>query len=323
MAMAETFGAGLGGSAGAGRWLRSGLRAALVAANLVGGVALLGMVSTETIDNDIDFAPRTVTEGGLYSVDMAAALIEREASENAWVSNEPFFMPGHYLRNMQAFQQGLMYGLSRFTFELADSLGRSRGSTAVDPDLDRAAGLLRFPGDVWIFDLEKTWTPTVTSEEQYTSAARALLKYNARVASGEALFDPRNDNLQATIARIEADISSQVNVLAEHVEKTAAGIATGTSTNDVFYALKGRMYAYAMILTALEQDFADVIRNTGASLVWERTLASLRNAAVMRPLVVMNGTPGSMTVPSHVAELGFFVLRAKTQLRDVMAVLQG
>jgi hypothetical protein len=232
-------------------------------------------------------------------------------------------MPGHYLRNMQAFQQGMMYGLSRYTFELADTLGRSRGSTAVDPDLDRAAGLLRFPGDVWIFDLEKTWTPTVTSEEQYTSAARALIKYNARVASGEAIFNPRDDNLHATVARIEADLSSQVNVLAEHVEKTAAGLETGTRTNDVFYALKGRMYAYAMIMKALEKDFAGVIENNGAGLVWSRMVMSLENAAVMQPLVVLNGAPGAMTIPSHVAELGFFVLRAKTQMRDVMAVLQG
>lgn len=307
----------------ASRWLRTGVKAALVAVNLLGGYVLVGMVVTEAIDDDTAFRPATITEGGLASVDMAAGLIEREAMQHAWVSNEPFFMPGHWLPNMQAYQQGMVYGLSRFTFELADTLGRARGSTAVDPDLDRAAGLLRFPGDVWIFDLEKTWTPTVTSEDQYLSAARALRRYNARLATGEAIFDARDDNLHATLSRIEADLSSKVNVLAEHVERTAAGEPTGTRTNDVFYALKGRMYAYAMMMQALEQDFADVIERNGAGLVWERTVTSLKNAAVMSPLIVMNGAPGAVTIPSHVAELGFFVLRAKTQLRDVMAVLQG
>jgi hypothetical protein len=50
---------------------------------------------------------------------------------------------------------------------------------------------------------------------------------------------------------------------------------------------------------------------------------SFEHAASMKPLMVTNSPPGSVLVPSHVAELGFFALRAKTQLRDVMAVIQG
>ncbi|MEO0822962.1 MAG: DUF2333 domain-containing protein, partial [Pseudomonadota bacterium] len=58
-------------------------------------------------------------------------------------------------------------------------------------------------------------------------------------------------------------------------------------------------------------------------MVWSRMITSFENAAAMRPLIITNSPPGSMIVPSHVAELGFFALRAKTQLRDVMAVAQG
>ena len=42
----------------------------------------------------------------------------------------------------------------------------------------------------------------------------------------------------------------------------------------------------------------------------------------MHPFIVTDSAPGSMFVPSHTAELGFFALRVKTQLRDVMAVLR-
>ncbi|MEM6490002.1 MAG: DUF2333 family protein [Pseudomonadota bacterium] len=318
---------GLGAPAGARPWrkpiraLRGTVLAGVVAANVLGAYVLGGMMLTESIDDDLDFVPAQQTEGGLATVDVTVALIEREVHDNAWVANEPGFMPGSWLPNMKHYQQGVVYGLSRFAFELADSLGRSRGSTAVDPDLDRAAGLLRFPGDVWVFDFEKTWTPVVTSEEQYMSAARALQAYNLRVASGEAVFDPRQDNLAAALARIEADVSSKINILAAHVESVAAGERVATTTSEVFYVTKGRLYAYAMLLKAMEKDFAQIIESEGLNVVWPRMIVSFENAAAMRPLIVTNSPPGSIIVPSHVAELGFFALRAKTQLRDVMAVL--
>ncbi|MEM6944688.1 MAG: DUF2333 family protein, partial [Pseudomonadota bacterium] len=287
-----------GASARAGGWspvasAKGGLLAALLGANLIGAYVLGGMLLTERIDDDLSFTPPQPIEGGLASVDMTVALIEREVNDHAWVANEPFFLPGHWLPNMRHYQQGVVYGLSRFAFELADALGRSRGATAVDPDLDRAAGLLRFPGDVWIFDFEKTWTPVVTSEEQYLSAVRALEAYNRRVASGEAVFDPRQDNLASTLARIEADVSSKINVLADHVERVAAGDAVSTTSNEVFYVTKGRLYAYAMLLKGLQQDFAPMIEREGLTVVWGRMIGSFENAAAMRPLVVTNSPPGS------------------------------
>lgn len=301
---------------------RRALRAALVGANLLGIATLTMLLLTERIDDDLAFRPPVATEGGLASVDMAVALIERETRRHGWVPNDPAFLPGHWLPNMKAYQEGMVYALSRFAFELADTLGRARGTTAVDPDLDRAAGLLRFPGNVWVFDFEKTWAPTITSEAQYLSAARALAAYNARVGSGGAVFNPRADSLLAALSRIEADISSKANVLVERVERTAAGLPNPGSANDAFFNTKGSLYAYAMVLEALGQDFAEVIERHGLGLVWSRMITSLHNAAAMHPLIVTESPPGSMLLPSHIAELGFFTLRVKTQLHDVMAVLR-
>lgn len=301
---------------------RRALRLVLVAANLAGLVALVGMLSTYRINDDIAFAPPRVTEGGLRSVDMAAALVLREVDDTAWVPNDPVIFPGAWLRNMKAFQQGLVYSQARFAQELADSLARSRGATAVDPDLDRAAGLLRFPTDVWRFDFEKSWAPTVTSEAQYRAAARALYSYNERLARGEAVFDPRPDNLAATLERIEADISSQANNLIAHVERQAAGLSTAQPANEIFYATKGRLYGYLMVLSGLGEDFRQVIDRAGARLVWDRMIASLEKAAVIHPIYLTDSPPGHMIWPSHTSELGFFTLRVQTQMRDVLAVLR-
>lgn len=301
---------------------RRGLRWSLIAANLSGAVVLGSWLWLYKINDDPNFVPPVITEGGLRSIDMAAALVLREVEDTAWVPNDPAFLPGAWLRNMKAYQEGLIYSQSRFAFELADSLGRSRGASGVDPDLDRAAGLLRFPGNVWRFDFEKSWAPTVTSEAQYRSAARALASYNMRLAQGQAIFDPRPDNLSATLERIESDISSQANALINHVERHAEGRPTATTANETFYTTKGRLYGYLMVLDALGTDFDAVIDQAGARLVWDGMLASLRKAAVIHPVFLTDSPPGTMILPSHTSELGFFTLRAQTQMGDVLAIMR-
>ena len=95
---------------------------------------------------------------------LTADLVDREINTHRWVANDPFFMPGSMLDNMSNFQQGIVAGLSRFAIELADQVARTRGSSQVDSDLNNAAGLLRYPGTVWIFDLSTSLAPTASSE---------------------------------------------------------------------------------------------------------------------------------------------------------------
>lgn len=303
------------------RWQR-GTRSALLVANAIGLYFLIGMVLLHRVDNDPDFTPAVQIEGGLRSVDVAAALIDREVNSHAWVSNAPFFSPGILLDNMAAFQGGVLYALGRFTTELVDHLGRTRGSSRVDPDLDRANGLLRFPGDVWVFEPDQSLAPMVTSEEQYRSARAALLAYNRRLAEDRAVFDPRIDNLLVMLERIIADVGSQ-SALLEWFMRNGPRNPVDTSIDRMFFETKGKIYTYYLLLKALEDDFADVIRQRDLEAVWRQMLSGFREAAGHVPFMVLNGAPGSLFLPSHLAEQGFFILRAKTQLLDVAAVLRA
>lgn len=303
------------------RWQRV-TRFVLLAVNLVGLYLLVGMVLLHRIDNDPDFVPETRIESGLYAVDLAAALIDREVNVHAWVSNAPFFSPGILLDNMAAYQGGILYALGRFTTEMADHLGRTRGSSRVDEDLDRANGLLRFPGDVWVFELDQSFAPMVTSEDQYRAARASLLAYNRRLADGNAVFDPRVDNLLIMLERIVADVGSQ-SALLEWFMRHGPRNPLDTTIDRVFFETKGKIYAYYLLLKALEQDFADVIRQRDLEAVWRQMLGGFREAAGHVPFMVLNGEPGSLFLPSHLAEQGFFILRAKTQLLDVEAVLRA
>ncbi len=281
-----------------------------------------GMAWVHRIDDDTDFAPPadSVREGASVAVATAIMLIEREVDVNRWTANDPFFMPTAALDNMPNYQQGIVAALSRFAIELTDQIGRTRGSSEVDADLERAAGLLKYSGTVWIFDLSTSWAPTASSEAQYRSAMRALKRYNERLAAGEAVFERRADNLLVTLDRIAADIGSSSAAIDRHVREFSGGLVD-TRADDLFYGVKGRLYAYYLLLRDLAVDYRKVLDERQLAPAWELMLASFRTAAELDPWVIVNGAPDGQFLPSHLAVEGFYLLRARTQLREITNIL--
>ena len=284
-------------------------------------IAWWGVLGTlmHRIDADPGFAPPRAVEGGSHAVNMAAALVEREVDTHRWSVNDPWFFPTAFLDNMPNFQQGMMRAVSRFSIELMDQIGRTRGTSAIDPDLERAAGLLQFPGDVWFLDLEKSWMPVVPADVQYRAAVRALDAYNARVAAGGAVFERRADVLAQTLARLGADLNGRAALLDRHVQRNRRTI--DTTADDLFYFNKGMLYAYYMLLRELGRDFEPVLGAGGVASVWNQALASLGKAAQLQPLVVLNAPGDDSVFANHLFLQGFYMKRAIMQLDEVVRVL--
>ena len=280
----------------------------------------IGMLMVHKVDDSLDFRPPARQTGESASVAMVAALIHREVETHGWVMNSPFFMPPAALDNMPSYQQGMFAAFARFTIELRDQVGRTRGSSAVDPDLEEAAGKLAYPGDIWIFDLDTSMLPTLPSDTQYMKARAALLDYNRRVALGEAAFVPRADNLLATLDRIALDIGASSAALDSHITEHASGFLD-FQADDLFYNVKGQAYGYYMILLMMREDFADVIQGRELSVAYEQMLDSFRQLVMLDPLVVTNNEPGDMFPPNHLTDQGFYLLRARTQLREITNIL--
>jgi hypothetical protein len=296
-----------------------------VAVLIVAGLLLyypVGMIWVHTIDDDLDFqAPRAEAEqGGSATVSMAAALIEREVDHHRWVANDPFFEPAWMLDNMPAYQQGIISALARFAFELTDQIARIRGSSQTDTDLQEAAGLLQYSGTKWIFDFSTSLAPTATSEAQYRKARKALLAYNRRLGGGSAVFERRADNLLATLDRIALDLGASSAALDERVAEHS-GDLIDFEADDLFYNVKGQVYAYYLVLRELSRDFEGVITERDLNKVWSQMLSSLHAAAALDPWVIVNGTPDGQILPSHLAAQGFYLLRARTQLREITNIL--
>ena len=161
--------------------------------------------------------------------------------------------------------------------------------------------------------------PTATSEAQYRKARRALLSYNARLAEGDAVFARRSDNLLATLDRMAADLGSSSAALDNRLTEGSA--LFDFQVDDVFYGVKGQIYAYYLLLRELRVDFERVIAEREIGSAWDQLLASMSEAARLQPWVVTNGAPDSQVIPSHLASQGFFLLRARTQLKEITNIL--
>ncbi len=292
-----------------------------VAALTVFGVVYYGVIGSlaHRIDNDVDFAAAE-EPGGSAAVSMAIGLIQREVVDNGWMPNDPWFAPNALLDNTPNFQQGIMRAIARFSFEMLDQIARTRGSSSADPDLERATGFLQFPGDVWFLDFEKSWLPTIPSEDQYRAGLRALQAYNSRLADGRAVFERRADVLAATLSRISADLGSQSATLENKVGQ-AGGWIFSTRADDIFYQNMGMLYGYHMVLSKLGEDFAQRIEERGIRALWNQAMASLRTAAQLQPLIVVNAPGADSIFANHLVLQGFYMKRAILQLEEVASAL--
>ncbi|MBK5912164.1 hypothetical protein CCR85_11760 [Rhodothalassium salexigens] len=289
-------------------------------AGLLAAYYVIGMLIVHHVDDDVSFSPGAPPEGGSRAVAMTAALIEREL-DHGWVKNDPFFFPSSLLDNMPNFQSGVFDALARFSFELRDQLGRNRGSSAADDDLEVAAGNLSKEGNAWIMQLPSL-LPQTPSEVYFRRAIDGLRSYNRRLAAGDAIYDKRTDNFLQTLDRIALDLGSSAAVLDNFIEERAGGLGVDYRSDDLFFRTKGKLYGYVMVLRALRSDFASVIEQSELTPIYDEMVRSMERAARLDPwLMVMNGQTDGTLFPNHLSAQGFHLLRARTKLRELTNIL--
>ena len=280
---------------------------------------LLGMPIANRIDDDLTI-DAVSPAGGAATVAAVSYLVRREAEQNNWTPNDPFMLPGWWIDNTPNFQKGIMGALSRFSFELRDQLGRRRGSSSIDTNLEKAASNLSIEPERWIINLSTSWMPTTPSDQYYREALGQLDTYNVQLGSDQAVFDRRSDNLLATLDRIALDLGASSASLDTYIGENSGGFVPDFGADDLFYQVKGQVYAYTILLKAIRKDFADVIESREIAALYDDLLRSMNTAAALNPVVVSNGAIDGV-IANHLSMQGFFLLRARTQLREVSNIL--
>jgi len=285
-----------------------------------------GIITTDEEEKETETAAQTCRRS--LVVDATADLVDFNVNQNAWISSMLLYKLGlfgldwdktPYFDNKAAFQRGVNQAIRRTTIELVDTLGRVRGTSQIDADLQNARGALQFDEYTWYFGLSP-FGPKTPTPSFYRSAIKDLNKFNDRLETCEAVFDARADNLLQFVDRIANDIGATSAILRERSENYNSGWFD-TRADDRFWFAYGQLYGYYGILSAARVDFADVIEERRLTALWDELEEQLRASLRIRPFIISNGAEAGWLMPSHLATLGFYILRVRSNLVELRLVL--
>lgn len=282
----------------------------------------VSMIFISRIDDNLEFTAPHPTLGRSYAVEVTAALITRELEVNKWRANDPFFLPGGWLRAMPAFQIGMVAALAHVTGALAAENGVGWTASGGEDTLEYAAGLLKYPGTVWKFDTRKSWLPTASAEKQYRNARRSLDIYNERLGTGGAHFERSAKTLVPVVEALIGDLDDTAQAINNHMEKDLSP-AFDFSITKVFYRNKGRLYANAIVMRAIGRDFEAVLAEDNLSESWSKMVELIAVASRPRPAVVWGGRPESGLLPNHLLAQGYPTLQARQLAASILATLKN
>jgi hypothetical protein len=261
-------------------------------------------------------------------VTATADLIEFNVDRSTWIPSSLFAKLGFfgipwkntpYFDNKAAFQLGINKALRRTSIELVDRLGRVRGTSGINQNLQDARTSLAYDEDSWYFSLDPFGFRT-TTQSNYRRAGERLQAFNEELTNCAANFDARPDNLLEFFDRITKDLGSTSDILRSRMEASNMGWLDPRA-DDRFWFAYGEIYAYSGILAATRADFGDVVITRNLEQLWERTEDQLRSALNMIPAIISNGHESSWIMPSHLATMGFYVLRIRSNLVEMRDVL--
>ncbi len=283
----------------------------------VGGIAL------STVDDDLAFrpSPADLPPGGSVAVAMSSGLLDRELNTHRWTPDDPWFFPTGLIDNMPAFQTGMRQTTQQFLLELKDQVARARGSGSTAPDLEKAFADLSYPPDRWWLGTDWPWIRG-SSTSYYRDAVTELRRYNSRVGNGQALFERRADTLNAVLDRLALSLGSASAQLDQHVANHAGKGLIDWQSDNVFYNVRGQAYAAHMILRGLREDYGGLIRQRELATVWGELMRSLEALIAIDPLIVANSDPQGLLINNHLTAQGVLLMRARTELREITAILQ-
>jgi hypothetical protein len=156
--------------------------------------------------------------------DMSAFLVDFNVNQNAWISSMLvsklglFSIPWRntpWFDNKAAFQLGINQVMRRTTTELVDTLGRARGTSRIDQNLQNARTALAWDEDAWYVGVRG---PTRPTPSVYRDAIESLNAFNASLQQCQATFDARADNLMQFLDRIAGDMGSTSDILRGQIE---------------------------------------------------------------------------------------------------------
>ncbi len=278
---------------------------------------------------------------------MSGYILDVLVNQNTWAPADPQykigwlgiagFAAGPFFDNKASFQIGALRAVRRMSIEMVDILGRARGTSAADVDLQDARSSVQWNERSWIVNPFDSRLPLISTAAgtSFRSAIDNFKAYNVKLRNCDALYDSRSDNLFQLLDRIANEIGGMTDQLASRskgdawdVQQKAMVPATGNNlgffdfrADNLFYEAHGLMWAYHGYLQAVRSDFSTVIRDANLAQIWDRMEAHVAESASLEPLIVSNGREDSIFTPDHLSAMAANMLRARANMVEIREVL--
>ncbi|MDW6022244.1 DUF2333 family protein [Mesorhizobium sp. BAC0120] len=260
--------------------------------------------------------------------DVAADLTDFNVNQNPWVSSMILYKLGFFgldwdktpfFDNKASFQRGINQAVRRTLTELADNLGRVRGTSQIDNNLQSARGNIQFDEETWYFGFNP-FGPKTPTPSYYRSAIKDLRTFNNQLQACNTVFDARADNLIQYLDRVASDLGSTTAILKDRAENHSSGWFD-MRADDRFWFAYGQLYGYYGLMSAARADFEQVITERHLENLWQTMEDQFKSALRIQPVIVSNGSEGGWIMPSHLTTIGFYILRVRTNMVDISNVL--
>lgn len=263
------------------------------------------MFATYRVDTSLDFAETPAYQQHPRILQTWQALINREVNKNTFVPNRPFFSPSAYLKNMGAFQSGIIDGLAKYTTHLTLHI--------TDKNLSQAAELLRYPPDIWLFGTSEDGKISKSSTQQYRYAKHALQLYMEQTKKQDFYLNKR-EGIEKSVYFIRSDLRQMSELLSAKI-KGELPKNEDKGTSHVFYFIKGKLYVHALFLRdMIESDAIELSSIERQHL--RTTLQTLHETIELEPLIVLNSRLDRTFMTNHLVYQAYGIGTAMRSLID-------
>ena len=263
---------------------------------------------------------------------ISTTLLEKRGG---YLTND-MFPPGIWMDNVPNWEFGVLTHVRDTARAFRNEFSRSQSQSTEDPDLSIAEGKFFFDNNSWVFP---------QAEDEYLEGIEYYHSYLERLADPRrpnAQFYARADNLQQWLKIVESRLGSISQRLSQSVGKrqlnldlagdSAARQATEApleiviktpwlDIDDVFFEARGQSWALIHLLSAMEQDFGDVLDKKNARVSLQQIIRELESTqnSVWSP-VILNGS-GLGLVANHSLVMASYISRANAAIIDLRTLL--
>jgi hypothetical protein len=295
------------------------LLALVLVAFLAGPLVLhFGQNRHNQLDFDIDAAyppNQEFVPGEIFASTLLALMEQELGGFTGWRPNDFFLWgPGLWADNNANRQLGIIQAMRESTRVFKDHLTKV-SATEYDPNLVEADTMLRN-------DARKFWFPS--AESRFQEGVKALRRY----LNGLHAKPPKSKTLNRRNVELIRLFQTWSDLLGDaHANLFKSHEADGGSvptwrTDDYFYHAQGFTHVMHHLSRALRREYAGEVgsRATVAQLL-DEVIDALGRAAVLKPLIVLDGSPAGLFA-NHRRNLDGYVVEARQKMYSIREELE-